>query len=230
MAQTPAGKNGGGHYHMSKKVIVIGGGIAGLSAGIYAQKCGFDATILESHTISGGNCTSWKRKGYLFEGGMHWLTGSDPSSPVHKCWRYVGALDDTVKIRRDEPFYEYNHNGTRIHLYRDVDRTEKHWLDIAPDDEKEIRRLCGYMRKVKGLGMPITDLRGVKVTKKNRPPLSLLHTAIHAFFVLKKTSKITRDEYLTRFKHDGLREMMRSFTNETSGIMPIVFTMGMATA
>ena len=54
-----------------KKLIVIGGGIAGLSAGIYAQKCGFDTTIFESHSISGGNCTSWKRGGYLFEGGMH---------------------------------------------------------------------------------------------------------------------------------------------------------------
>ena len=30
---------------MNKKVIVIGGGIAGLSAGVYAQKCGFDTTI-----------------------------------------------------------------------------------------------------------------------------------------------------------------------------------------
>ena len=50
---------------MKKKVIVIGAGVAGLSSGIYAQKCGFDVTILESHSIAGGNCTSWKRKGYL---------------------------------------------------------------------------------------------------------------------------------------------------------------------
>jgi len=40
---------------MKKKVMVIGGGIAGLSAGVYAQKCGFDVTILESHGIAGGN-------------------------------------------------------------------------------------------------------------------------------------------------------------------------------
>jgi len=26
---------------MKKRVIIIGGGISGLSAGIYAQKCGF---------------------------------------------------------------------------------------------------------------------------------------------------------------------------------------------
>jgi len=48
-----------------KKVIIVGGGIAGLSAGIYAMQSGFDVTILEMHTIPGGNCTSWKRKGYF---------------------------------------------------------------------------------------------------------------------------------------------------------------------
>jgi len=212
--------------NMKQKVIIIGGGIAGLSAGVYAQKCGFDVTILESHSIAGGNCTSWKRKGYLFEGGMHWLSGSDPSTPLNKLWRYVGALDDYVRIRRDEPFYEFDHNGTRIHLYRDVEKTERHWLEIAPQDEKEIRKLCGYMRKVKGLSMPVTDLRGVKVTKKNRPPLSLLFTALSAFGVIRKVSKFSRDNYISRFSHEGLRELMRSFTSDTSGIMPIVFTMG----
>ena len=34
-----------------KKVIIIGGGIAGLSAGVYARRSGFDVTILEQHTI-----------------------------------------------------------------------------------------------------------------------------------------------------------------------------------
>ena len=60
----------------SKRVIIVGAGISGLTAGIYARRSGFDVTILESHNISGGLSTSWKRKGYLFEGGMHWLTGS----------------------------------------------------------------------------------------------------------------------------------------------------------
>ena len=66
---------------MSKKVVVVGAGVAGLSAGVYAQKCGFDVTILESHNLPGGICTSWNRKGYLLEGGMHWLAGSSPSQP-----------------------------------------------------------------------------------------------------------------------------------------------------
>ena len=59
-----------------KKLVVVGAGIAGLSAGVYAQRSGFETVILEKHIIPGGLSTSWTRKGYLFEGGMHWLTGS----------------------------------------------------------------------------------------------------------------------------------------------------------
>ena len=42
----------------SKKVIVVGAGIAGLTAAIYAQRSGFDVTIMEKHIIPGGLSTS----------------------------------------------------------------------------------------------------------------------------------------------------------------------------
>lgn len=46
-----------------KKVIIIGGGVSGLTCGIYCQKLGFDTLIFEKHNISGGNLTGWNRKG-----------------------------------------------------------------------------------------------------------------------------------------------------------------------
>ena len=37
-----------------KKVVIIGGGIAGLSAGIYARLCGMDVEIYEKNAVPGG--------------------------------------------------------------------------------------------------------------------------------------------------------------------------------
>ena len=209
-----------------KKIIVVGGGIAGLSAGVYAQKCGFDVTILESHSMAGGNCTSWKRKGYLFEGGMHWLTGSNPNDQVNKMWRHIGALDDSVKILCPEPFMEYNYQGTPIRIYRNIDTTEKHLITISPIDEKEIRKMCNNVRKVQNLAMPITDIKGVKVTKKNRPPLSLLFSAVAAIRLMNSFSRISRDAYVSRYSYEGLRNLFRACLTEKSGVVPIFFTLG----
>ena len=214
---------------MKKKVMVIGGGIAGLSAGVYARRCGFDVTILESHRIAGGNCTAWRRKGYLFEGGMHWLAGSSKKEALHKMWRYVGALNDDVKIHYQEPFAEYDHEGTPVQIYRDVDATEKHLISLSPGDEKEIRKLCNNIRKVKNLAMPVSDLHGVKATRRTRPSISLIIPAISAMWLMRTFSRISRETYASRFSHEGIRNLIRSCTYEKSGVVPLFFTMGSLT-
>jgi len=49
-----------------KKVAIIGAGVSGMTAAIYCLKSGFDVTVYEKHSISGGLCTSWTRKGIYF--------------------------------------------------------------------------------------------------------------------------------------------------------------------
>ena len=48
------------------KIIIIGGGIAGLCAGVYARKCGYRAEVLEMNETAGGLATSWRRGDYKF--------------------------------------------------------------------------------------------------------------------------------------------------------------------
>ncbi len=43
------------------KVLVIGAGIAGLSAGSYLQRNGYQTEIFEAHSLAGGLCTAWRR-------------------------------------------------------------------------------------------------------------------------------------------------------------------------
>ena len=207
-------------------VIIVGAGIAGLSAGVYAQKCGFDVTIYESHSIAGGVCTSWKRKGYLFEGGMHWLAGSAENQPLNKMWRHIGALDDSVKISYCEPFMEYNHNGTPIRIYRNVDTTERHLLELSPEDHKEIKTFCNNIRKMKNLSEPIRDIKGVRVTKKNPASLSAIFSLLPVISVMSKYSKISVAEYATRFKHEGIRNMFSAMPGNEQGIAMLIMTMG----
>jgi monoamine oxidase len=44
----------------SQRLVVIGAGVAGLSAGCYAARSGYRVTLLEMHDKPGGLCTSWR--------------------------------------------------------------------------------------------------------------------------------------------------------------------------
>jgi quinone-modifying oxidoreductase subunit QmoB len=46
----------------SRKILVIGGGITGISAAIDAAKTGYDVTIVEKQTALGGNAVNWRKQ------------------------------------------------------------------------------------------------------------------------------------------------------------------------
>lgn len=77
-----------------KKIIIVGAGIAGLTAGIYCLDNGFDVEIYEKHTIAGGECTGWVRKGQYIDGCAHWIVGTNPNSDLYPLWNHIGAFDD----------------------------------------------------------------------------------------------------------------------------------------
>jgi len=47
-----------------ESIVIVGVGMAGLSAGCYARMNGYKATILETNSIPGGLSTAWPREGY----------------------------------------------------------------------------------------------------------------------------------------------------------------------
>ena len=53
------------------RVIITGGGVSGLSAGIYARLSGHEAVIYEAHGVPGGNLTGWDRGGYHIDNCVH---------------------------------------------------------------------------------------------------------------------------------------------------------------
>jgi phytoene dehydrogenase-like protein len=83
---------------MTKKVAIIGAGLAGLSAGIYLQKSGVTTEIFELAPWAGGVCTAWVRQGYRFDGCIHWMVGTKPGTSIHKLYLEVGALTPDTQI------------------------------------------------------------------------------------------------------------------------------------
>ena len=138
---------------MSKNVIIIGGGVAGLSSGIYGQLNGYDTEILEMHTLPGGQCTAWKRKDYTFDYCIHWLVGSS-SGPFHDIWKETGALDEHTEIWDPDTYVTMRMpDGEDFIIYADIDRWEQYLVHMVPEDRKPIAKMCNDMRKMSTMQM-----------------------------------------------------------------------------
>ena len=201
-----------------KKVVVIGAGIAGLSAAIYAQRSGFDVTICEQHSMAGGMCTSWKRKGYFFEGAVHWLTGSDPKTECYQLWKETGALNDTVKVFMHDVFYAVEWEGRTVNLYRSIEKTAQEFLALSPTDAPMIRRLVKDVRAFSGMHMPIFDVKNVKTDYPRRMNFGTILKMLPAFPLMGKLSNTSNKDYAEQFSHPAIRQLLRYLGDEYSAV------------
>lgn len=138
-----------------KKAVIIGGGISGLTAGIYLQKAGFETEIYEKNAVAGGQCTGWKREGYFIDNCVHWLTGTREGSGLNQLWKEVGVLGENVELYEKEKFFSAELNGETITFWRDKEKTRKELLDLSPEDSEEINQLIDAVKLAESMTVPV---------------------------------------------------------------------------
>ena len=68
----------------SARVVVIGGGLAGITAAIALAESGADVTLLEARPRLGGATCSFNRDGLIVDTGQHVFLGC--CRPTAACW------------------------------------------------------------------------------------------------------------------------------------------------
>jgi phytoene dehydrogenase-like protein len=154
-------------------------------------------------TKPGGLCTSWKRKGYTFDGCIHWLVGSAPGGGMNRMWREIGALRDTKIIDHDEFIRVENREGKQFVLYTNIDRLEHHLKELSPDDTGHTEELVRILKIFSRFSSNADDMF------EERGFLSKVGGGIKMMPFLRdfmKYSKISIKEFANRFKDPFLRD------------------------
>jgi phytoene dehydrogenase-like protein len=158
-----------------KSIIIIGAGIGGLSTGCYAQMNGFQTQIFEMHNLPGGQCTAWKRSGYIFDGCIHHLAGCKPGKLLYSMWEELGALPARPLIYPEDMCQVEDDTGKRFKVYVDLDRLQQHMLELAPQDKQAIE---GYVKAAKSFMeldfLETSLLEGTAFTKRFLKMASIL--------------------------------------------------------
>ena len=130
---------------MAKSIIIIGAGMGGMAAGIYGQMNGYETQIFEMHIKPGGQCTSWKRKGYTFDPCIHHFFGCKPGSSVYHMWHELGALPREL-VNIEECTAVASPNGKMFVDYYDLERLKDTLLKLSPQDSKMIEQYIGAIK------------------------------------------------------------------------------------
>ncbi len=99
-------------------VIILGAGIAGLICGTFLAKHGKKVLIVEQHSIPGGYCTSFKRKGFIFDAAVHHIGGCGKWSVVGRCLK---ELDININFLHLDPMDSIHFPSFSIDVPAEID-------------------------------------------------------------------------------------------------------------
>jgi phytoene dehydrogenase-like protein len=158
------------------------------------------------HTVPGGLCTAWKRKGYTFDISMHMLVGSK-SGIFNQMWQELGVLKDREFFYHGEAV-RIDSGGKSLDICADPRRLEDQMLALSPADarltEEFIRLLSG--RSIMGVAsLKPAELFCLMDKIK-------MAAALFPFLgVFRKYGQMTIQEFAQRFQDPFLRSAVRFF-------------------
>jgi phytoene dehydrogenase-like protein len=140
---------------MKYDAIVVGGGIAGLTAEAYLAKSGKSVALFERQPKTGGLVQTFKRNGVFFDTGLRSIENSGIVFPMlkqlsieiefHKSIVSVGIEDQVIKVTNKDSIAEYE-----TFLKSNFPENTSDISNII----KEIKKIMGYMDVLYGIDNP----------------------------------------------------------------------------
>lgn len=127
-------------------VIVIGAGIGGLTAAALLAQRGKKVLIVDQHYVAGGNATIFKRPGYEFDVGLHYLGDCGPGESIPSILAAAGVHDVRFTQMDPDGFDTVVLPGLEFRVPRDIDRYRARLISTFPSERRGIDRYIDLLR------------------------------------------------------------------------------------
>src|SRR5262247_3124710 len=124
-------------------VIVVGGGLGGLTAAALLARAGRSVLIVERHDRPGGYAHAFRRRGYRFDSAVHLVSGCEPvpfegGGVLHDLLSELGVRERCDFVRVD-PCYRVEWPGLTLDAPCELDRFAEAHAERFPREAKGIR-------------------------------------------------------------------------------------------
>ncbi len=114
---------------MNKKILILGGGVAGSAMAYYLTEKGYDVTLIEKNSTVGGLARTCYYSGHPYEFGPHiWFWPGGKESPINAT---------VVTLTNDELYYIDRKLLTYVEGDRQAYRYPVHYADVAAMPERD---------------------------------------------------------------------------------------------
>ena len=189
------------------KVVIIGGGISGLSAGIYSRMNGFETHIFEKNSRPGGVCQGWERNGYQVNGSIHWLMGSGPGTEYYWMWRELGVIENIAMYHHNSFMDHETKGGKTIRLYTDIFRLRAELLAWSPQDAEVIEELFHAVLDISHHPIPLPQ---IGMWNKAKSAFKTVFTDFPLIQTMIKWQRVTLYDFARRFGNEDLKDAFLS--------------------
>ncbi len=118
---------------MKYDVIIIGGGLGGLTAGAKLAKEGKSVLLIEQHTKPGGCATTFARRGFTFEVGLHEMDGPSVRDMKNRIFTELDVYSNVQFLKVPE-FYRFVSDSVDITIPHDATAASSLLKERFPKD------------------------------------------------------------------------------------------------
>ena len=97
------------------QITIIGAGLAGLSSACFLSSQGYDVLLIEKHTKVGGCATTFDRKDYTFQVGLHAINQLETGQPCREVLNQLGVFEK-LSLQEIPEFYRYEGGDLKLTL------------------------------------------------------------------------------------------------------------------
>jgi all-trans-retinol 13,14-reductase len=169
--------------------IIIGGGLGGLIAAATLSKRGQKVLLLEQHYIPGGCATSFKRKDFIIEVGLHELDGLNDLDTKVKIFNYLDVFKHIEFLQVPELFHLFKPELNFTFPHGNQEALRK-LTESFPEDKKGIEK---FIKLINGVLLEIPKIPQSKFISTLIYPLMPL-----LFPNIVKSSGITVGDWLDK--------------------------------
>lgn len=127
---------------MSKKILIVGTGLGGLSTGLRLATRGYEVTFVEKASQPGGRLNRLKKDGFTFDVGPSFFSMPyEFEELVKDC-----GIDMPFEFVELDPLYTVRFRGSdrKFSLYKDIDKLSEQFDGIEPDFKV---KFTSYLKK-----------------------------------------------------------------------------------